>query len=239
MHDSGRRILATASIPTAGPLDPFSWAAIRIMLPVLCILNIVAVEVLPRTERPLTLPGLTRENLCLMLLIKTRGEEVLLASELSLCIKTEVVLLFGRLSARIAEIFGTVFVNIPSTSVMGVPSNLPALTDDKVLANAVPARALQVIIMILLSDRELLPRAMPIASPPFIVTLRPRQLTNENINTVPLLGIITAHLLPTLATVLTEAFPISIPVLTILTRAPLITPFATPTLPRVIVGTES
>lgn len=60
-------------MPIRGPLTPLCPALTTIILPVLCILQMVSVVVLPNMEKEVTLLGLTLRSECLMLLINISG----------------------------------------------------------------------------------------------------------------------------------------------------------------------
>lgn len=100
----------SAEMPTWGVFRRLCPAAIRTILPVLCILHMVAVEVLPKTATPLTLPGLTPpQPLSLTLLITINGLRLPLSLVKAFILWTWTAdrLPFGLLSCRMVNKFGT------------------------------------------------------------------------------------------------------------------------------------
>ncbi len=196
----------------AVPFVPLCPAAMRTILPVFCILNMVAVSVLPSIATSLTLPGLnvvTLEQLCMILLTRINGDE--LSYAVRLWTKTLVVLVLGLLEHRIAASFASRLFKMPSIEFTGACARLLDPIDETVFAMAIPPRILQVTILILRTATELLPRT--IATPPPVDITRLAKLTNETPS--PAFGVIpSAKPLLRLATAFAFALLMTISVLT-------------------------
>lgn len=139
------------------------------ILPVLCVLHKVLVEVLPNIATDLTLDGPTesKELLKGTLLIIHKGLRDV-PTELQLWTITEVLLL-GRLDFEAANNFAVRFLNFPAKPATGWSLNPLPSTAEVDFAKESPPVALQVIITILLSTRPLFLNIIPIPGPTLIL----------------------------------------------------------------------
>lgn len=194
------------------------------MLPAFSALQTVVVELLPRMLTRLTLLGEMEPRLLGTLLTSIKGSESV-PKAATLCKVTreaEAGPVLGATTSRLGIPFPTSRVVLAAGAPMK-PLDPTAETESVILF---PPRALHLIIIILLTPRALLTSTMLVAPPPLTMTLPARQLTQETRKTVPG-GILKAHPLPTLAIALTEAFPTTMPVLTMGLLPPLAIAFAT------------
>lgn len=191
-------------------LDP---AATNTILPVLWVLQTVAVEVLPRTEKSLTAlvgtpPRLVVETL---ILLSTTSGAVSLLNALTLWTQNLVVR-FGVLSEAPVTIFVSPLVRVPAKEEAGaIKDEFPISATE--LAISIPPRALVLIIIILLSTLPLDRSPMPTMLRLVMETLWAPQLTKSIIRTLPS-AVLTAQPLLRLETILASPFPNMTPVLT-------------------------
>lgn len=211
----------------------FPPAAIRTMLPEVCELQTVVVEVLPSMAKDLTLPGPTALSgpvtfpLLLIvtgiLLTMTSGlPEV--PSEVVLCMWTAVSDL-GFLLLGTTRMFGIPFPSTLRAEIMVLWPNLLVPTVMIELATLPPPTALQLTIIMLLTFTVLLLSARRISSDESVIRSMAPQLI-QSILTIDLgLVVWTVQLLPTFAEILPAAFPLMMAVFKTGTLDPLIIMF--------------
>ncbi len=205
----GRRNTFPNEHETRGPVLEFRPAATKTILPVVPALQTVAEEVLPRIETPVTLPGPILPTDYLILLININGEPDDEAKEFEFSTSKSAVLELGRFEARTMSKLVDNFVRVEVAPITVWPlTMLLKLTEAIELARPIPPRALQLIIIILLRSRPLLPRIKPTRPSLPIVLHTALQLSDEILKEGPPtpLGNLRKQPLPLLATAVIAPF---------------------------------